>query len=462
MAPRPNSAAARDVAYHVHPFTNARKHEAEGPLIIESGDGVRVTDESGNTYLEGMAGLWCANLGFGEERLIRAAERQLRTLPYYHAFAHKTPAVTIELAERLAEMLPMAQPRILFANSGSEANDTAMKMVWYYWNARGRPEKKKILSRVKAYHGVTIASASLTGLPYAHEGFDLPMDKVVHAACPHHYRFAEPDESEEAFAERLAGELEEQILDEGPDTIGAMIGEPLMGAGGVIAPPPGYWEKVQAILKKYDILLIADEVINGFGRLGDRFGTQTYDLSPDIMTMAKGLSSAYQPISAIALSDEVYQGVADGSARHGILGHGYTYSGHPVAAAVALETLTIYDEMKPEARVRELAPRLQDGLRQYADHPLVGEVRGRGLIAAVEPVADKTTKQPFDPAGRVGGHLDQRCRAHGVILRNIKDTLAFCPPMIITDAEIDTIVDAFGKALDETHAWARAEGLMAA
>jgi len=462
MAPRPNSSAARDVAYHVHPFTNARKHEAEGPLIISSGDGVRVTDESGAQYIEGMAGLWCANLGFGETRLIRAAEQQLRTLPYYHAFAHKTPAVTIDLAERLAEMLPMARPRILFANSGSEANDTAMKMVWYYWNARGRPAKKKILSRVKAYHGVTIASASLTGLPYAHDGFDLPMDQVVHAACPHHYRFAEPDESEEAFAERLAGELEEQILDEGPETIGAMIGEPLMGAGGVIAPPPGYWDKVQAILKKYDILLIADEVINGFGRLGDPFGTDTYDLEPDIMTMAKGLSSAYQPISAIALSDEVYQGIADGSAQHGILGHGYTYSGHPVAAAVAIETLTIYAEMRPHERVRELAPRLQDGLRRYADHPLVGEVRGRGLIAAVEPVADKATKQPFDPAGRVGAYLDQRCRAHGVILRNIKDVVAFCPPLIIDGDEIDAIVDAFGTALDETHAWARSEGLMAA
>ena len=462
MAPRPNSPAARDVAYHVHPFTNLRKHESEGPLIIASGDGVRVTDDSGKTYIEGMAGLWCANLGFGEARLIRAAEQQLRTLPYYHGFAHKTPAITIELAERLANSLPMAHPHILFANSGSEANDTALKLVWYYWNARGRPQKKKILSRIKAYHGVTIASGSLTGLPYAHEGFDLPIDRIVHAACPHHYRFAEPDESEEAFAERLAGELEEQILDEGPETIGAMIGEPLMGAGGVIAPPPGYWDKVQAVLAKYDILLIADEVICGFGRLGDRFGTQTYGLRPDIMTMAKGLSSAYQPISAIALSDEVYQGVADGSAAHGILGHGYTYAGHPVAAAVANETLKIYDEMLPEQRVRELAPRLQEGLRRYADHPLVGEVRGRGLIAAVEPVANKETGQPFDPAGRVGGYLDQRCREHGLILRNIKDVVAFCPPMVIQPEEIDAMVEIFGRALDDTHAWARSEGLLAA
>jgi 4-aminobutyrate--pyruvate transaminase len=459
MSQRPNSAAARDVAYHVHPFTNARKHEADGPMIIASGDGVRVTDDGGKSYIEGMAGLWCANLGFGNTRLIEAAERQLRTLPYYHGFAHKTADVTVELAERLAGYLPMPDARLMFANSGSEANDTAIKMVWYYWNARGKPQKKKILSRVKAYHGVTISAGSLTGLPYVHDGFDLPVQGVVHAACPHHYRYAAEGESEAAFAERLADELEQQILHEGPETIGAMIGEPLMGAGGVIHPPAGYWDKVQPILAKYDILLIADEVICGFGRLGERFGSETFGLRPDIMTMAKGLSSAYQPISAIALSDRVYQAIADGSAAHGVLGHGYTYSGHPVAAAVANETVKIYEEMEIEKDVRALAPRLQEGLRAFAAHPLVGEVRGRGLIAAVELVADKAHKTAFDPLGRVGAYLDARCRDHGVILRPLKDTIAFCPPLIATAADIDAIVNTFGRALDETHDWVRREGL---
>lgn len=458
MAERPNSPAARDAAYHVHPFTNARKHEAEGPMILASGEGVRVTDDSGKSYIEGMAGLWCANLGFGNERLVKAAERQLRTLPYYHAFAHKTPDITIELAERLAHYLPMDAPHILFANSGSEANDTAIKLVWYYWNARGQPSKKKIISRERGYHGVTIAAASLTGLPYTHDGFDLPLSWVVHAGCPHYYRKARPGESEADFADRLASELEQLILDEGPETIGAMIGEPMMGAGGVIEPPVGYWAKVQAVLAKYDILLIADEVICGFGRTGERFGMETFGLTPDIMTLAKGLSSAYQPISAIALSDRVYQGVADGSAQHGVLGHGYTYSGHPVAAAVANETLKIYAEMEPEARVRELAPRLQDGLRQYAKHPLVGEVRGRGLLAAVELVADKTTKAHFEPLGRVGAYMDARCRAHGIILRNMKDTMAFCPPFIIAPDEIDTLIACFGRALDETLEYVKTNG----
>ena len=458
--PRPNSPAARDIAHHVHPFTNARKHEAEGPMVIASGDGVRVTDDGGKTYIEGLAGLWCANLGFGNERLIRAAERQLRALPYYHAFAHKTPAVTIDLAERLANYVPLRDPHLLFANSGSEANDTAIKLVWYYWNARGKPEKKKILSRERAYHGVTIASASLTGLPYTHEGFDLPIPGILHVGSPHHYRCAEPGESETAFAERRARELEQRILDEGPETIGAMIAEPLMGAGGVIEPPEGYWDRIQPILKKYDILLIADEVICGFGRLGTRFGSDAFGLEPDMMTMAKGLSSAYQPISAIALADRVYRPIADSSAAHGVLGHGYTYSGHPVAAAVANETLKIYEEMDVAARVQELAPRLQQGLRRFADHPLVGEVRGRGLIGAVELVADKRTKAPFDPLGRVGAQLDLRCRAHGVILRALKDTLAFCPPLIISEADIDAILDAFGTALDETQVWADESGLL--
>ncbi len=462
MAERPNSLAARDIAYHLHPYTNARKHEAEGPLIIDSGEGVYVTDDGGNRYIEGMAGLWCTNLGFGNERLIKVAERQMRQLSYYHSFAHKVPTPVIELSERLLEMAPGDMGKVFYANSGSEANDTAMKLIWFYNNARGRPEKKKIISRLRGYHGITIASGSLTGLPVNHKDFDLPIAGVRHAGCPHHYRFAYDGESEEDFADRLAAELEQQILDEGPETIAAMIGEPVMGAGGVIVPPQTYWQKIQAVLKKYDILLIADEVICGFGRTGKMFGCETFGIEPDMVTVAKGLSSAYLPISAVMMSDEIYQAIADNTAKLGTLGHGFTYSGHPVSAAVALETLNIYDEMDVAGRTAALAPRLQDGLRAYRDHPMVGEVRGLGLIAAVEMVADKASKAPFDTVGKAGAYLDGRCRAHGVILRNLGDTMAFCPPLVISEAEIDTLVATFGKALDETYDWVRGEGLMAA
>ncbi|RDD62560.1 aspartate aminotransferase family protein [Ferruginivarius sediminum] len=462
MGQRPNSPAARDVAYHLHPYTNARKHEAEGPLIIESGDGVTVTDDSGKRYIEGLAGLWCTSLGFGNERLIRAAEQQMRRLAYYHSFAHKVPPPVIELSEKLIAMAPGNMGKVFYANSGSEANDTAIKLVWYYNNALGRPGKKKIISRQRAYHGVTIASASLTGLPYNHADFDLPIEGIRHTSCPHYWRGAQDGESEEDFATRMAADLEQLILDEGPETVAAFIGEPVMGAGGVITPPRTYWRKVQEVLKKYDVLLIADEVICGFGRTGDMFGCETYGIEPDMVTVAKALSSAYLPISAVMMRDEVYQAIADNTKKIGTLGHGFTYSGHPVSAAVALETLKIYDEMDIAARASELAPRLQNGLRRYADHPLVGEVRGIGMIAAVEPVANKATRAPFDPAGKVGAQLDQRCRAHGVILRNLGDTLAVCPPLVIEEEQVDTIVEVIGKALDETWEWVRQEGLAAA
>jgi 4-aminobutyrate--pyruvate transaminase len=459
---RPNSPAARDVAYHFHPYTDARKHEAEGPMIVERGQGVHVTDDSGKRYIEGMAGLWCTALGYGNERLIKAAEQQMRQLAYYHSFAHKVPPVTIELAERLVAMAPGGMGKAFFANSGSEANDTAVKMVWYYNNARGRPEKKKILSRKRAYHGITIATGSLTGLPANQRDFDLPIAGIRHASCPHYFKEAHDGESEEAFADRLADELDQMIREEGPETVAAFIGEPVMGAGGVILPPQTYWEKVQKVLKRHDVLLIADEVICGFGRTGQMFGCDTYGIQPDMVTMAKALSSAYLPISAVLMRDEIYQAIADNTHKIGTFGHGFTYSGHPVAAAVALETLNIYEEMDVAARVRELAPRLQAGLRHYADHPLVGEVRGLGLIAGIELMADRETRRPFDPLGKVGAMLDRNCREHGVILRAIQDTIAVCPPLVIAPHEIDDLVYGFGRALDDTWAWVQREGLAAA
>ncbi len=460
MSDRSNSAASRDTAYHLHPYTNARKHEAEGPMVVNRGKGVYVYDDQGNEYIEGLAGLWCTSLGFGEERLVKAAERQMRELPYYHAFGGKVAAPSIDLAEKLIELAPVPMSKAFFANSGSEANDTALKIVWYTNNALGKPERKKIISRLRAYHGVTIAAASLTHLAYVQTGFDLPVnDRFVPTGCPHHYRGARDGESEDAFATRLAEELDQLIRAEGPETVAAFIGEPMQGAGGVIVPPATYWEKIQAVLKKHDVLLIADEVICGFGRTGNLWGSETFGLKPEIMTVAKQLSSAYVPISAVLISDKVYQPLADQSAELGTFGHGYTYSAHPVAAAVALETLKIYEERDIVARVKELAPRLQDGLRRFAGHPLVGEVRGIGLIGAAELVADKASKAPFDPVGQVGGALAGRAQAHGLIIRNLGDTIAVCPPLIISEAEIDALLERFGKALDETAAWVAGEGL---
>ncbi len=459
MSVRPNSAASRDIAYHLHPYTNARKNEAEGSLILDRGEGVYVIDDEGKRYLEAMAGLWCAGLGFSEKRLVEAATRQMSKLPYYHSFAQKTATPVVDLAEKIVQITPPQLTKVFFATSGSEANDTAVKMVWYYNNALGRPEKKKIISRIKGYHGVTIAAASLTAMPYVQNDFDLPIPNIIHTGCPHHYRFAEPGESADAFTDRLARELEELIVKEGPETVAAFIGEPLQGAGGVIVPPEGYWKKIQAVLKKYDVLLIADEVITGFGRTGNLFGSQTFGLEPDIMTLAKQLSGAYMPISAVMVSDAIYQAIADNSAKLGNFGHGYTYSAHPVSAAVALETLKIYEETDIVGHVRAVAPRLQEGLRRFADHPLVGEVRGLGLIAAVELVADRKTKAPFEPIGKVGAYFTARAQAHGVIFRNLGDSIACCPPMIISAAEIDELLAGFGRALEETAAWVADEGL---
>ena len=459
MTVLPNSAAARDIAYHLHPYTDLVKHEAEGPLIITGGKGIHVIDESGKSYIEGLAGLWCASLGFGEERLVQAAAAQMRKLPYYHSFAHKTPSVVIDLAERLIKMAPVPMSHAFFANSGSEANDTVVKMVWYYNNALGRPGKKKIISRLKGYHGVTVASASLTGLPNNHRDFDLPIANILHTDCPHYYRFGQPGESEEDFASRLAASLEKLIRDEGPDTIAAFIAEPVQGAGGVIVPPRTYFEKIQPILKKHDILFIADEVICGFGRTGNMFGTETFRLQPDIITVAKALSAAYLPISAVLINQKLYEAIRDNSGRIGTFGHGYTYSGHPVSAAVALETLNIYEERDIVAHVRRVAPDLQRGLRQFSGHPLVGEVRGVGLVAAVELVRDKATRASFDPKLGVGPYLVRRAQEHGLLVRPLVDSIAFCPPLIITEEQISDLTTRFGRALDDTLAWVRDQGL---
>jgi 4-aminobutyrate--pyruvate transaminase len=452
MTLHPNSIEARDVAYHLHSYTNARAHEENGPLVIDRGDGAYVFDTSGKKYLEAMAGLWSTAVGFSEPRLVEAATRQMRKLPYYHNFASRSHGPVIDLAEKLISLAPVPMSKVFFTNSGSEANDTVLKMLWYRSNAMGQPQRKKIISRLRGYHGVTIASASMTGLPNNHRSFDLPIANVLHTTCPHHYRDARDGESEEEFATRLAADLEEMILAEGPDTIMAMIGEPVMGAGGVVVPPATYWDKVQAVLRKYDILLVADEVICGFGRTGKMFGSMTFDMHPDVLVVSKQITSTYFPMSAILINDRVYQPIADESDRIGVLGHGFTGAGHPVGAAIALENLSIIEERDLVANAAEVGAYMQAELRKLGDHPLVGEVRGVGLIAAVELVLDKGAKTAFEKPGQLGGQAAAKLLEHGVISRAVMDALAFCPPLIVNRSDIDGMVSSLRKALDDTAA----------
>ncbi|TCL74850.1 aspartate aminotransferase family protein [Rhizobium sp. BK251] len=447
MTYQPNSTEARDAAYHLHSYTNLRKNEEEGPLVIERGEGIYVFDNTGKKYIEGMAGLWSVAVGFGEKRLVDAAVRQMEKLPYYHTFTQKAHGPSIDLAEKLVRMAPVPMSKAYFTNSGSEANDTVVKMVRYRSNALGKPEKKKIISRIKGYHGVTLASASLTGLPNNHRSFDLPMPGILHTTCPHYRLFAQQGESEIAFSARLAAELEAMILAEGPETVAAFIGEPLMGAGGVIVPPEGYWQAIQAVLDKYDVLLIADEVICGFGRTGRMFGTQTFGMRPDFITLSKQISSSYQPISALLVNDRVYQPIADESKTIGTFGHGYTASGHPVAAAVALENLAIIEERDLVGNVRDLSGLFLGRLKALESHPLAIEARGKGLIGALE----LAPREGF-ATGALGPKLFGLLQKNGLISRAIGDSLALCPPLIITESQVNDIFDIFERSLNELQA----------
>ncbi|WP_108260835.1 aspartate aminotransferase family protein [Mangrovicoccus ximenensis] len=455
----PNSLHASDIAHSIHPYTNARLHEEQGPLIIAKGDGVRVYDSEGKEYIEGLAGLWSVAVGFSEPRLRDAAVAQMDALPYYHSFAHKANEPAIRLAEKLAEMTPEGLNRAFFTNSGSEANDTVIKMVWFMNNALGRPAKKKFLARNKAYHGITVASGSLTGLPANHKDFDLPAIPVTHLTCPHFWKFGAEGETEAEFTQRLLKELEDTILAEGPETIAAFIGEPCMGAGGVITPPEGYWPGVAEICAKYDILLVSDEVINGFGRLGTPFGCQKYGFMPDILVTSKQLTSSYMPLAAIMVNDKVYDAIADHTAQLGTFGHGYTASGHPVACAVGLENLKIIEERDLIGNAARLEPIFQAGLREFADHPLVGEVRGTGLIGGLE-LADKATKQPFGKSGALCARVAKAAQNAGLICRNVYDTVALCPPLIVTEDDIAQIFARLRSALDQVAEEAKAEGLI--
>ncbi len=448
MPIQPNSAEARDVAYLVHPYTNFRANEEQGPMIIERGDGVYVWDNYGTQYIEGMAGLWSTSLGWQHKRLVAAATKQLETLPYYHQFGQKSHLPGIDLAEKLIGLAPSSVSKVFFNNSGSEANDTAIKIIWYYNNARGRHQKKKIIGRINGYHGITLASASLTGRAINHTGFDVPLENFIHTNNPHYYRFGEEGETEEQFATRMADDLDKLITEEGPETVAAFFAEPVMGAGGVIVPPKTYFEKVQTVLNKHDVLFVADEVIMGFCRTANFWASQTYNIKPDILVCAKALSSSYLPISGTMISEDIYQAIADASAKYGVFGHGYTYSGHPVAAAVALETLNIYEEEDILGHVKTVSPLFQERLHGFKDHPLVGEVRGIGLVGANEVVKNKTTREAFEVSENVGGIISNFCLEQGLILRPVGDSLCLCPPLIISENEINDMFDRFSRGLD--------------
>jgi 4-aminobutyrate--pyruvate transaminase len=448
----PNSPEARDVAHHLHGYTDAVRHEEIGPLVIDRGEGIFVHDIHGKRYIEAMSGLWSVGVGFSEARLVEAATRQMQKLPFYHTFGHKSQNPVIDLAEKLVSLAPVPMSKVFFTNSGSEANDTVMKLLRYRANAMGEPQRKKFISRIKAYHGVTLASASLTGLPNNHRSFDLPIEGVLHTTSPHFWREGRPGESEEAFATRCAEDLEAMILAEGPETICAMFGEPVMGAGGVIVPPATYWEKIQAVLARYGILLVADEVICGFGRTGNFWGSQTYGIKPNVLVCSKQLSSSYLPISALMIDESVYRPIAEESGRIGTLGHGFTAGGHPVAAAVALENLAIIEERGLVENARTVGAHMQARLAALADHPLVGEVRGVGLVAAVELVVDKAAKTGLDKPGKLGGMVAGLLQEEGVISRAMGEAIAFCPPMIITEAQVDVMIDAFARVLDRASA----------
>ena len=453
----------RAVETLIHPYSNQATIRDTGPLVLERGKGVYVYDTDGKPYLEGMAGLWCTALGYDNEELVEAAATQMRKLPFAHLFTAKSHDPGIELAEKLKEIAPVPISKVFFCNSGSEANDSQMKLVWYMNNALGRPNKKKIISRVKAYHGVTIAAASLTGLPNNHIDFDLPIARVLHTSCPHHYRFAKDGESEEDFATRLAAELEELILREGPDTVAAFIAEPVMGAGGVIVPPKTYFPKIMAVCAKYDVFMIDDEVICGFGRLGAMFGCTTLGFKPNSISVAKALSSAYLPIAGVMIPEEMYQALIVESKKIGTFGHGFTYSGHPVSAAVAVKTLEIYQRDKIVEMAAARSPQFQKRLSAFGDHPLVGEVRGMGLVGAIELAADKASKTPFDAKKGLGARVVANAQAEGLIVRFIGgDVISICPPLIIQPAEIDELFDKLSRALDRTLDWAKSEQLLAA
>jgi putrescine aminotransferase len=435
-----------DRQHHLHPFTDTKDLNARGTRIVTRAEGVVIHTSEGEALIDGMAGLWCVNVGYGRKELAEAAYQQMLELPYYNTFFQSSTPPTTELAARLPEIAPKGLNHVFFNNSGSEANDTVVKLVRLYWNTMGKPTKKTIVSRRDSYHGSTLAAASLCGLSHMHPQFDLPLPGFVHIPAPYWWRDG-GDLSPQEFGLRCARALEETILELGPDNVGAFIGEPIMGAGGVIMPPPGYWAEIQRICRAYDVLVIADEVICGFGRTGKWFGCDTYGIDPDFMTMAKGLSSGYMPISGVMLNDRVAAPIIEGA---GEVAHGMTYSGHPVACAVALKNIDILDKEGIVERCgKEIGPYFQVKLREgLADHPIVGEVRGVGLIAAIELTPDKASRARFPAEKKVGYACRSHATASGLVMRAIGDAMVLSPPLVIAKAEVDELVRRARRAID--------------
>jgi putrescine aminotransferase len=443
---------AIDAAHHIHPFSDTAALNKEGARVITRADGVYLWDSEGKKIIDGMSGLWCVQIGYGNKDVAEAGYEALQTLPYYNHFFKTTNPYTAELAAKLATLLPDGHDRVLFASSGSEANDSALKLIRYYWNLKKKPQKKIHLSRELSYHGVTMAAASLSGLTPMHPQFDLPLAGFEKVPTPYWFGARAAgygDIGAEEFGVLIAGKLEEKILELGADNVASFSAEPVQGAGGVIFPPSTYWPQINRICKKYDVLLHADEVITGFGRTGEWFGSQTYGIEPDILTMAKGLSSGYLPISAISLGTRVGDAIANANEE---LVHGYTYSGHPVACAVALKNLEVIERLKLVPRVKNaIGPYMQRRLREaFAGHPIVGEVRGLGLLAAIELVPDPAKRAFFPEIGNVGALCRNYCFGSGLISRAIRDTMVLAPPLIVSESEIEEIIAKLKAAVDNT------------
>jgi putrescine aminotransferase len=438
---------ALDAAHHIHPFTDTAALNKKGVRVITRGQGVYLWDSEGRRLIDGMAGLWCVNVGYGREELAQAGYQALKDLSYYNCFFQTTHPYVTELAAKLAQLLPPGLDRILFANSGSEANDTALKLIRYYWNLQGQPHKKIHISREYAYHGVTMAAASLSGLTPMHPQWDLPFPGFEKVPTVYPYGFGGRQDPEE-YGLATARKLEEKILELGPDCVASFSAEPVHGAGGLMFPPNSYFPEIQRICKKYDVLLHIDEVITGFGRTGEWFGSHTFDIAPDLMTMAKGMSSGYQPISALALGRRVGDAIANANEE---LVHGYTWSGHPVACAVSLKNLEIIERENLVGRVKnDIGPYFQNKIRELTAHPMVGEVRGTGLLAAIELMADKKTRTFFDRQIDVGSQCRNHCFNNGLVMRAIRDIMVLSPPFIISTSEVDELLSLAWKAIDTT------------
>jgi L-2,4-diaminobutyrate transaminase len=445
---------ALDRATVLHPFTQAKAHASglSDVHVVKTGKGVRIRDADGGELIDGFAGLYCVNVGYGRSEVADAIAAQARELAYYHCYAGNTTEALARLSDRLIRMAPAGMSKVFYGLSGSDANETQAKLVWYYNNLRGLPKKKKIIARERGYHGCSVISGSMTGLSFYHDHMDLPFPIVRHAGVPHHYWGAQGGESEQAFSVRRAAELNALIEAEGPETVGAFIAEPVLGTGGIIPPPDGYWDAIQQVLRKHDVLLIADEVICGFGRIGTPFGSHRYAMKPDLITCAKGLTSAYVPLSAAIIGERVWEVIRDGADKVGAFSHGYTYSGHPLGAAAANACLDIVEREDLAGNAERVGGRLLKGLNDaLSQNPIVGEVRGVGMLAAVEFVADRGSKKRFDPALKVGGRLSAAARKRGLITRAMPhgDILGFAPPLVLTAEDAEIIVEITRAAVEE-------------